>query len=340
MRAMMLHRFGSPLEAVDVPRPVPGEGEVLVRMGACGVCATDLKLAAGRLSYLRVPHIPGHEVAGEVVEVGPGVVHRGVGDRVTVYIYVTCGFCRMCRSGRENICLNLRGRIGMDRPGGFAEYVVVPAANCIRVSDRLSWAEAAVLPDAVVTMYNALVTRARLGLGDWVVIAGAGGLGAYGIQLAKRSGAHVIVLDVQEAKLDWALKLGADAAFDARAADRRQRILGLTGGHGADVVANLVGTPESLSESLGWLRHGGKLLVVGYSPEHPFPADSFAMHLGELEIIGVRSATRQDLHAVVRLVEGGELQSAVTQELPLASANEALAAVKAGSVLGRLVLIP
>lgn len=340
MRAMMLHRFGSPLELVDVPRPVPGEGEVLLRVGACGVCATDLKVAAGRLTNLHVPHVPGHEVAGEVVETGPGVVHRSPGDRVTVYIYVTCGFCRMCRSGRENICLNLRGRTGMDRPGGFAEYVAVPAVNCIRVSDRLSWAEGAVLPDAVVTMYNALVTRARVGLGDWVGIVGVGGLGAYGIQLAKRCGARVIALDVQDAKLEWARKLGADAAFDARTADRRQRILGLTGGQGADVVANLVGSPESLSEGLGWLRPGGKLLVVGYSPEHPFPADSFAMHLGELEIIGVRSATRQDLHAVVALAERGELQSAVSQHLPLERANEALAAVKAGAVQGRLVLVP
>ncbi len=340
MRAMMLHRFRSPLEGVEVPRPVAGPGEVLVRVRACGVCATDLKLAAGRLTGLRLPHIPGHEVAGEVVEVGPGVVHRGVGDRVTVSVYVTCGFCRMCRTGRENICQNLRGRIGMDRPGGFAEYVAVPAANCIRVSDRLSWAEAAVLPDAVVTMYNALVTRARVGLEDWVALVGVGGLGAYGIQIAKRCGAHVIALDVQEAKLDWALKLGADAAFDAHAPDRRQRILGLTGGLGCDVVANLVGTPESLSEGLGWLRHGGKLLVVGYSPEHPFPADSFAMHLGEFEIVGVRSATRQDLHAVARLAEAGALRSAVSQELPLAEANQALAAVKEGAILGRLVLVP
>jgi len=340
MKAMMLHKFGAPLEAVDVPRPAPGPGEVLLRVRGCGVCATDLKLTGGRLPTIRLPHIPGHEVAGEVLEAGEGVAHPSPGDRVTVYVYVTCGFCRMCRTGRENICLNLRGRIGMERPGGFAEYVAVPAANCIRISDRLAWAEAAVLPDAAVTMYNALVTQARVGLGDWVVMVGAGGLGAYGIQIAKRCGAQVIALDVQEAKLDWAVKLGADAAFDARSPDRRQRILGLTGGHGADVVANLVGTPESLSEGLGWLRPGGKLLVVGYSPEHPFPADSYAMHMGELEIVGVRSATRQDLAGVVRLVEAGQLQSAVSQELPLARANEALAAVKAGSVLGRVCLIP
>jgi propanol-preferring alcohol dehydrogenase len=340
MRAMMLRAFGAPLEEVDTPRPVPGPGEALLRVRACGVCATDLKVVGGRLPGIPLPHIPGHEVAGEVEAVGPGVEGPQAGDRATVYAYITCGTCRLCRSGRENICLNLRGRIGMERHGGFAEYVVVPAANCILIGDRLSWSEAAVLPDAAVTMYNALITRARVGLGDWVVMVGAGGLGAYGIQIARRCGASVIALDVQEAKLDWARKLGADAVLDARAPDRRRRILELTGGHGADVVANLVGTPESLAEGLEWLRPGGKLLAVGYSPEHPFPASSFAMHLGELEVIGIRSATRGDLEAVVQPAQAGHLASAVTQELPLAKANEALAAVKAGAVLGRLALIP
>lgn len=159
MEAMVLERFGEPLHHTERPEPAIRPDEVLVRVGACGVCGTDLKISSGALPGIDPPRIMGHEIAGTVERVGSEVRVLRPGQRVTCYFYISCGRCPNCRAGRGTICTEFQGRLGFERDGGFAEYVAVPAQNCIPIPDSLGFAEAGVLEDAVSTPYHALVTR-------------------------------------------------------------------------------------------------------------------------------------------------------------------------------------
>ena len=220
MRAMVLPAFGAPLRLQTVPRPSIGPNDVLLRVRAAGVGLTVVIMTANPGRVTSFPRIPGHEVAGAVVEVGAEVTSVAVGARVVCHFYLTCGACRFCRSGHETLCTAFRGYVGQASDGGYAEYMAVPARNVTPIPSGVSDLDAAIASDAIATPYHACREEARVGPGDTVLIVGAGGgVGIHGVQVAKLCGGWVVGVDITDDKLDAAKAAGADAIVDGRAGD-------------------------------------------------------------------------------------------------------------------------
>jgi propanol-preferring alcohol dehydrogenase len=337
MKAAVLHQFGMPLAIQDMPTPVPAEDEVLVQTMACGVDGTDLKLLDGFGYTPELPFVMGHEIAGVVSETGKDVTDFKRGDRVVVYNFLICGKCVFCLTHREQLCVNMRGVMGvLHASGGYAEYVKVPARQLVRLPDDVDWADGAICCDAGLTALHAL-ERSRLRLGENVVIIGIGGVGSFLTQLASLAGARVIAVDRAGARETWAYENGADT-FLLSDDNLAPTVRELTAGLGADCVIDVVGKEETMSEGLNALRRGGRMVVVGYTPDHlPLPGKQLAQN--ELEVIGTRAGRRQDLSDCVRLVAQGGLRfSIVRYQYSLERVNEALDTLRAGEALGRIVL--
>lgn len=337
MKAMVLSQYNTPLEVHDREIPRVEAGEVLLKVKACGICQTDLKIIRGAIPppIVTLPHVPGHEVVGEITAVGRNVSGLRKGDVGVVYIYVTCHNCEHCLTGRENLCVDLE-RIGFEREGGFAEYLKIPAYNFCSFNKDLPLEDMAILADAIGTPYHAITGLAKVRPGQKVLIVGAGGLGVHAVQIAKLCGAFVIVVDLDPNARDLAKSYGADETLDP--ADAAEAISDLTGGYGADAVIEIVGYPETLEWSLPALKSGGKLILVGYAPEHPFALNTMMMHYNEYEIIGCRFVTKAELLDLIRLVENGKIKPVVTQTFPFDQANAALEALREGRSVGRIVL--
>ena len=338
MKTMVLSQYNTPLEVHDREIPRVDSGEVLLKVKACGICQTDLKIIRGVIPppIVTLPHVLGHEVVGEVVAVGDLVSEVQPGQVGVVYSYVTCHDCNLCLAGRENLCIHLE-RIGFEREGGFTEYLKIPAYNFCAFSKDLAVEKMAILADAIGTPYRAITGLAKVRPGQNVLIVGAGGLGIHAVQIAKLCGANVTVADLDPNARDLAKIYGADETLDP--AEAAQAILEQTGGLGVDAVIEIVGYPETLDWSLPALKSGGKLILVGYAPEHPFALNTMMMHYNEYEIIGCRFVTKSELLEVIKLVENGKIKPVVTQTFPFDQANAALETLKEGKSLGRIVLI-
>ncbi len=335
MRAVVISRYGGSLEATSRPLPQAAPGEVLVRVRASGLCSTDLHLLSGRQPLGDLPRIVGHELAGDVVEVGAGVKDWRNGDRVTAAIDVTCGRCRHCLSGNTQRCRTMT-RIGFERDGGHADYVAVPAANLVALPANIPYEAAAILPDAVACMYHSLMHQGGVGLGQRVLILGVGGLGIHGVQIAKCAGAEVLATSRRPQRLALALRYGA-VAVDTERESLDTVVATLTDGDGMDVVVDNIGTRESVRQGLAMLRPGGKLLVVAYVDE-TFEIPSLPLFKAERQIIGCRGSTKQDLIDVVALVRTGKITPILGASYPLGRIRDAAARLESGDVLGRIWL--
>ncbi|MGE5594135.1 MAG: alcohol dehydrogenase catalytic domain-containing protein [Betaproteobacteria bacterium] len=338
MRAMRLKEIGQPLCLEEVKRPECGPDEVLVAVRAAGVCGTDLKIQAGKIPVKRLPLTLGHEFSGVLVDKGPRVQDFKVGDEVLVSFYVPCNHCKWCLSGRHTICENLKGRLGFETDGGLADFVAVPEGCLIRKPSSLSFAEAAIISDAVATPYHALRKRAAVAEGDrTVVVGGGGGLGLHAIQIAKALRNVVIGVDTKPEKLGLMKQYGADEVIDAR--EEREwgaKVVQMTGGIGADNVIEFVSSVETVTNSINALRKGGKLVLVAYSAE--LRVDSLKAVLGELDIIGSRAAPKRDIEECLELVTRGSVKPVVGEILRFEDANRALSMLREGTVNGRVVL--
>jgi propanol-preferring alcohol dehydrogenase len=341
MKAMVLRKYNQPLVLEEVEMPRIGAREVLIQVKACGVCASNVKYVEGAYpDVLTLPHILGHEPVGEVVKVGPEVQGVVKGDRVCVYIFIPCGECLYCGKGEENNCLHVN-RIGMEVSGAYAEYIKAPARNVFKIPEGVSYEEAAVLADAAATSFHAIREKAKVRVGDDVVIMGIGSLGINGVQIAKAAGARVIAIDILPSKLEFARKYGADEMIDGRKEDIATRVRSLTGGKGVDSFIDFVGSADSVRAGLGSLRRAGKLVVVGHDPYRPIQLMAFKdLVMEEAEIIGSHASTRQELREILNLVQIGKLKPVIGARYPLAQANEAHQAIKGGEIFGRIVLLP
>ena len=339
MRAAIFEGSGRPLTLGEIPRPSPGPGEALVKVAACGFCHTDLHyLDHGVPTAKSPPLVLGHEISGTVEELGPGSPARSVGDRVLVPSVLPCGQCLLCRSGRENICPHLK-MPGNHFDGGFAEYVLVPARDLVSLPAELDLTHSAVIADALTTPYHAVVHRARVQSGDWVVVVGCGGVGINAVQFAAAAGANVIAVDLRSEKREAARRLGACDALDPTEHPDLGREVRKRSGGGADVALEVVGRPETVTLALSTLRRGGRLCVVGYS-ESVVPLPLNRLMFFEYEIVGSLGCRPSDYPRVIEMVRQRKvnLEAVVTAVLPLARIGQAADDLRRGQGFRTLIV--
>ncbi len=335
---MIFEKFEAPLIVREVPLPELGNDQVLLKVGACGVCYTDIKIWKGIPGYsTTLPHVLGHEMAGTIVEIGADVKSVKEGDRYVVYLYDTCNKCFYCQNGRENECINRVGFIGSNRWGGYAEYVAVRSDNLIRIPENLSFEDAAPLADAGLTPYHAIVDRAKVNRDETALLVGMGGLALMGLQILKLFGARVIAVSRTESKLEMAKRFGADLTVDVRSSDGVEEVKRYTDGYGVDHVFDFVGSAETVTRDAKYVRSGGDVLLLGYQPtgEQIIPVLTLRSFLS---MGGSNSGTRNDLRELVRLASEGKLKSIVTKSFPLEEANTALTLLDRGQVDGRQII--
>ena len=339
MRAMAVVDYNAPLELLDLPVPKRQPGLVLIRILACGVCYSDYKTAHGRMAYsptLKLPHVPGHEICGEVVEAGPEAGLR-TGERVIVYNYWSCGRCALCRMGQENLCENLQGWVGFTTPGGFEEYLAVPSERLLRLPDGITPEQAAPTSCSLGTSYRAVVTRAQARPGQVIVVQGVGGVGLNSVQVARAAGARVLAVDIDPKHLEVAVKLGATKGAIA-GEPARAMVHDFTSGLGADAVIDTVGHEESLHEAAMMTRRGGRVVGVGYIVGGFAKIQTDDYVLREVEFVGSRYVQRHELERAIQMLASGEVQNVVDDVLPLQDVNEAFTRLEQGKVIGRTVL--
>ena len=342
MKAVLLKAADSPLVVESVPDPVPGPGEAVARVLACGAGLTIHHARAGRLK-LEYPRILGHEITGEIVALGRDVEHLRTGDGVTAYFYLTCGRCHWCSIDRETLCDNFRGYVGREIDGGYAEYIKLPAESFIRIPERLDWrrhpAEAGVVCDAIATPLK-VVRKARIAPTDTVAVFGAGGgLGVHMLKVARWAHARkVVAVDIMASKFEACLKSGADATVDAAEGRVAEQLLELTGGKGIDVAIDFVCSTSTLESAFAALGKGGRLVTLGGHGAR-FTARPAEMLRKEIELLGSRYATRAEVVESLELVARGDVWPLVTEKVPFERAEEVHQRLDKGLVTGRAALI-
>jgi D-arabinose 1-dehydrogenase-like Zn-dependent alcohol dehydrogenase len=337
MKAAVMHEINALLTIEDVPEPELEYGEVLVSTKACGICGTDLHIIEGTGYKPRLPHILGHEPAGVVAKLGPGVTKFKVGDRVVPNIFFTCGECFFCRTNRETMCTNFKGALGVGINGGYAEYFKAPAKNLFLLPENIGFKEGSVIADAVVTSVHAVRRRAQVKADDVVVVIGLGGVGQSVIQIAKHSGARVFGVGRRTQRMQVGTRFGADVTINSSTQDVGQTVNDLTGGAGADVVIDNVGSKETLLQALAAVHRGGRIVMVGETDD-TIPLSTFKLCVNELDILGSRSGGRQDSVEAIELVANGVVTPFASDSFPLERVNEAFGAIRQGRVMGRAVV--
>ena len=338
MRATVLDAFGGDVRLADVPAPKPGPGEVLIGVAACGVGLTLERARTGDLGG-SAPRIVGHELGGTVLGTGPGAGTWRPGDRVTASFYLTCGSCPNCAGGRETLCANWGGFVGVHADGGLADAVVLPARNLVRVPDNVSLAAAAIAADAIATPYRALTGRVSIRPGQTVAVIGAGGgVGVHMVAVARALGARVIGIERDPAKEQQLAARGCDLTWnpgdDPDWASRLAEELGVR----ADVCVDMVASRSTLTNGVALLNRSGTLLIVGYQGGVTFELDPRPFVLDEVVVTGSRYATRADIAAALDLVAQGRVEPVIGARYPLAEVAEAYRVMQANEAFGRIVV--
>jgi propanol-preferring alcohol dehydrogenase len=334
MKAAVVREFGKPLVIEELPIPEPGEGEILVRFAATGVCHTDLHAAHGDWPVKpKPPFIPGHEGVGHVAKIGKGVKRVKEGDRVGVpWLHTACGYCAHCRTGWETLC-GSQQNTGYSVNGTFAQYGLADPDYVGLLPDNLEFGPAAPILCAGVTVYKGL-KETETKPGEWVVISGIGGLGHMAVQYAKAMGMHVAAVDIFEDKLALAKKLGADIVVDARKADAVETLQKATGGaHGALVTAV---SPKAMEQAFHMLRSHGTMALVGLPPGM-ISLPVFDTVLKRITVRGSIVGTRQDLEESLQFAGEGKVKTHFTWD-KLENINAIFDKMEKGQIDGRIVL--
>ena len=337
MKAIRFHRHGGPdvLAFEDVSDPEPCPGRAIVRVRACALNHLDLWQRRGiERVAIPMPHIPGSDVAGEVVDPGGGEVPRGA--RVMIHPGLSCGTCDTCRDGRDNLCPRF-DVLGLLTDGGYAEYVSVPSANVLRIPDHLDFVEAAAFPLTFLTAWH-MLSRADLRSGETVlVLAGGSGVGQAAIQIARARGARVFATSGPK-KVERTAALGAEAVFD-HYAEFARRVRAATSGHGVDIVIEHVGE-ATWDQSVRVLARGGRLVTCGATSGHTASIDIRHLFARQLSFIGTYMGPKQDLLAAAELFFSRVIRPVVDRAFPLSDAAAAHARLEARQQFGKIVLVP
>lgn len=340
MKAVIFSEHGGPEKLVygEVPQPVIGPGEVLIRVKACALNHLDIWIRQGNPSYpISLPHISGSDIAGVVEEVGVQVEGVIVGDRVLVSPGVSCWRCEFCLTGRDNLCQSY-SLIGGKMHGGYAEYLKVPFRNILPMPENLSFEQAAAFPLVSVTASHMLFALARVQHGETVLIMGAGsGVGSMAVQLAKLVGARVITTVGSDEKIPKAVILGADAVINHAKEKVADRVKLLTEGRGVDVVIEHVG-PEVWDACLRSLTRGGRLITCGATTGAAVQLDLRHIFSHQLTVKGSYMGTRAELVKTVELMGQKRLIAVIDRTYPLSDAQAAQEQMLSRNFFGKIVL--
>jgi len=335
MRAAVLHA-PKQIRVEEVPDPVPGPGEVLIRVRTCGICGSDVHLYDGGRE-VPYPRILGHEFAGDVVAVGEGVTGIAPGERVTAEPNFSCGRCYYCRAGRPNLCLNRVG-LAVDRDGSFAELVSVPATFVWKLPEEVTYRQGAMVEPLMVAWHA--VRRGGVSIGDRVAVLGCGTIGLLATMVASSAGAQVCSVDVVPHKLALAEQVGAFVALDGSAVDAVEEVRRATDGLGADIVFEMAGVPATVAQALEMVRQAGCVVLVGLSfrPAQVVPA---SVARREVQIIGSFIYYAGEFATGIRLIESGRLdvESLIDFTTDLDGTAEAFRRVESGEAVKAMVEI-
>ena len=335
MRAMVVGKWGEAFKIEDRPDPQPAPGEAVMKVRAAGVGLTLVTMRTGIFGGT-TPRIMGHELGGDIIAVGDGVENVKIGQRCAVYFYLNCGHCRWCRNGRETLCENHGGYVGVHRDGGYAEFVSLPSENFLPIPDNLDYEGAAIAADAVNTPWHCMRERAQINPHDDVMLIGAGGgVGIHGVQVAKVFGARVIAVDISEEKLELASKWGADEIVNFRAIeDLALEAKRLTDGKGVDAAIDFVGKPETFQACIDGLAVGGRAVVIGAQPGD-VKINPVNLVITEQIVTGSRHSTRAELIETMNIMARGLVTPVVGKRLHFTEVEELFEDLKEEKLLGR-----
>ena len=340
MKAIVYSEHGGPevLKFSDVPKPTIGAGEVLVRVRACALNHLDLWLRKGIPSLkIPLPHIPGSDVAGEVAETGADVTNVKAGDRVLLQPGVSCGQCEKCIAGEDNLCRSY-AILGEMLDGGCAEFIKVPAVNCVRIPEGISFESAAAFPLVSLTAWHMLITRAHLKPGETVLVLAAGsGVGSVAIQIAKACRARVIATAGSDAKLAKAKELGADDVINHSAQKIATEVKRITGRRGVDIVFEHVGE-ATWNESIRSLVPGGRLVTCGATTGYNGAIDIRYLFTRQISLLGSFMGQKSDLLAALDFLRRGLLVPVIDIVMPLQKCADAHRRLQDREQFGKIVL--
>lgn len=335
MKAAVVTEFNQPLQIKDVEIPKVSPGKVLVKMIATGVCHTDLHAMHGDWPIKpSLPFIPGHEGVGEVVEIGEGITHLKIGDKVGIpWLYSACGHCDHCYAGWETLCKQQQNS-GYSVNGSFAEYCLADGEYVGVIPDGVDLFEIAPILCAGVTVYKGLkMTEAKTG--DWVAISGIGGLGHVAVQYAKTMGFNVVAIDVDDSKLTLAKELGADVVVNAVKSNVKEEVAKATGEGCHGVLVTAV-SPKAFEQAVSIIRRGGTMVLNGLPPGK-FDLSIFDMVLDGITVRGSIVGTRLDLKEALDIAARGKVKAHISVE-PLENINDIFDRMEHGKIDGRIVI--
>jgi alcohol dehydrogenase len=342
MRAALYEQFAQPFTIHRVPDPTPPARGVVIRVLATGVCRSDWHGWMGHDPDIRLPHVPGHELAGVVEAVGKEVIRWVVGDRVTLPFVCGCGACPQCASGNHQVC-DVQFQPGFTHWGSFADFVAVDYAdvNLVRLPDELDYVTAASLGCRFVTSFRAVVDQGKVSAGQWLAVHGCGGVGLSAIMIASALGANVVAVDIAEEKLAFARSLGAVATINATQEDAIAAVLEVTHG-GAHLSIDALGSPTTCFNSIAGLRKRGKHIQVGLllgDQRHP-PVPMDRVIANELEILGSHGMQAHRYPALLEMIRAGKLHSEklIGKTISLDDAPQELMGMGTFSAIGMTVI--
>jgi NADPH:quinone reductase-like Zn-dependent oxidoreductase len=340
VKAILFHQHGGPdvIEYGDFPTPQPGPHQVQVQLKAAAMNRLDIWVRNGwpgiKLEY---PHIMGADGAGVVSAIGDGVTQFNIGDRIVINSNLSDGTCEFCVAGQDNLCVKW-ALLGETVRGTYAEYVVVPDRNVMKMPDNFPYEKAAAAALVFHTAWHSLITRGQLQAGESVLIVGAGGgVNTAAIQIAKYAGATVYVVGSNATKLARAQELGADVSIDRSKEEWSKAIFQLTGRRGVDVVVDNVGA-STLMSSLRAVRKGGRILIVGNTGGPKFEFDNRFVFSKHITLIGSTMGPRTDFATVMRLVFEGKFAPPIDRTFALMEARAAHEHMEHGEFFGKIVL--